>query len=95
MASDKEAALARIVFSPVRAGQTWRHVKSGGKYIVVAVALEEATLTPVVVYRGHDDVVWTRPLDEFLRGENGRWRFVNDDDPCSLTAAVAYLSRYA
>ncbi len=61
----KQQALAEIDRSPVRVGQRWRHYK-GGEYDVVAVALLEATLDPVVVYAGRDGVVWIRALHVFL-----------------------------
>lgn len=45
----------------------WVHNKSGGVYSVVGVALEEATLTTVIVYENLDGgPMWTRPAREFL-----------------------------
>ncbi len=78
-AFDKTAALAKILLSPVRVGQTWQHTKTGGCYVIVALAIEEATLTPVVVYKGSNEIVWTRPLDEFIGRKGAERRFVNDD----------------
>lgn len=49
-------------------GLDWLHTKSGGIYRAETVALCEADLTPVVVYRGADGIAWTRPLAEFLDG---------------------------
>lgn len=53
-------------------GSVWEHVKTGRSYRIVAHALAEATLTPVVVYTPADEnawqVVWTRPAAEFLDG---------------------------
>ena len=47
---------------------TWRH-RSGGLYTVTCVALEESTLTPVVVYQGDETGLrWTRPVEQFLDG---------------------------
>jgi hypothetical protein len=48
-------------------GTPYVHAKTGHRYEVVAVALEEATLSPVVVYRAIDapQLTWTRPLGEF------------------------------
>lgn len=51
----------------------WKHVKTGGLYRIEAFALEEATLTPVVVYRkreaGKDNgTMFTRPCAEFFDG---------------------------
>lgn len=43
----------------------WQHVK-GGIYTVVLVAIREEDLTPFVVYRNGDGIVWVRPLTEFL-----------------------------
>lgn len=44
-----------------------KHQKTKNSYKVVTVALEEATLSPVVVYEDSEGLVFTRPLDEFLR----------------------------
>lgn len=75
MSDDKKnAALRRIDEAPVRARQTWRHVK-GGVYSIVAVGIDEARLEPVVVYVGHDGIVWTRDLDVFLGEKDGAPRF--------------------
>lgn len=53
----------------IRDGQWYRHVQTGGAYYVVAIATEEATEQPVVVYHGRQDGrYWTRPLGEFSDG---------------------------
>jgi hypothetical protein len=48
----------------------WRHKKSLREYVVSGVALEERTLTAVVIYNAVDDGLWpcrfTRPILEFL-----------------------------
>lgn len=90
---DKAMALESIRTAPVKAGQVWRHARSGWKYFVMAVGLEEATLAPVVVYSGHDGVVWTRRLSVFLSRKDGSWRFINDDDASVMTMAAAYVER--
>jgi hypothetical protein len=51
----------------------WKHVKTGGLYRIEGFALEEATLTPVVVYRKRDTAgslgaMFTRPCTEFFDG---------------------------
>lgn len=44
----------------------WRHVATGGEYVILAEALEEATQRPVTVYRSlGTGITWTRPRDEF------------------------------
>ena len=44
----------------------YRHYK-GGLYTTLYVAIEEATLTPVVVYRSHQNTaLWTRPWADFI-----------------------------
>lgn len=63
--TQKDQALKAIDDSGVRAGQTWRHHK-GGRYTVIAVGIEEATLIPQVIYAGGDGVVWVRRLVVFL-----------------------------
>lgn len=62
---EKNKALRAIDESGVRAGQSWQHFR-GGRYSIIATGVNEATLTPVVVYAGHDGVVWVRPLTSFL-----------------------------
>lgn len=49
----------------------WKHVKTGGVYAVLGVAVEEATLRPVVLYRKAGDAhatIFTRPAAEFMDG---------------------------
>lgn len=65
----KEQALFQLDASEVRAGQRWKHTKTGSIYTIVATGLAEATLAPVVIYAGHDGVVWVRALNVFL-GDN-------------------------
>jgi hypothetical protein len=73
----KEQALWMLDASEVRAGQTWRHVKTGNRYTVIATGLDEATLAPVIVYSGHDGVVWVRTLEVFTGNtEEGKARFL-------------------
>lgn len=62
----KEAALAAIDQTQLRAGQRWRHYKTGGVYQVIATAILESTLEPAVVYAGKDGVVWVRSMSIFL-----------------------------
>jgi type IV secretory pathway TrbF-like protein len=55
----------------VPAGSRWRHRRSGRLVTVACVALEEATLTPAVVYREDASLVpLVRPADQFC---DGRW----------------------
>jgi hypothetical protein len=50
-------------------GEVWRHVKTGGRYLVICMALEEASETPVVVYRDMEKgATWARPAREFMDG---------------------------
>lgn len=52
--------------SKVEIGREYKHFK-GGAYLVVAVALEEMNLAPVVVYKQVETgIVFTRPMDSFL-----------------------------
>lgn len=45
----------------------WRHGKSGRVYQVVVVGLEEGSMRPVIAYWSTtSELVWVRPLDEFL-----------------------------
>lgn len=75
--STKDEALYLIDASEVRGGQRWKHVKTGNVYTIVAAGIAEATLTPVVIYTGHDGVVWVRALAVFLENnDDGRPRFI-------------------
>lgn len=61
-------------------GTVWRHAKSGGVYRVECVAIEEATLSVVVVYRLRDGaapVTFTRPYREFT---DGRFTIIEEKD---------------
>lgn len=54
----------------------WKHVKTGNYYTIVGFAIEERTLTPVVVYQPIEagvKTMWTRPCHEFFDG-----RFVQE-----------------
>jgi hypothetical protein len=78
--TEKDKALKAIDDSGVRAGQSWRHYK-GGRYTVLAVGLEEPTMTPQVIYAGHDGVVWVRRLVVFLENIDAQVpRFVRGDE---------------
>lgn len=65
----------------------WKHVKTGGVYAVVGVAVEEATLRPVVLYRKAGDAyatIFTRPAAEFMDG-----RFIHSEGPPFKGGVVA------
>jgi hypothetical protein len=75
--SPKDEALFQLEASEVRAGQRWKHTKNGDDYTIVATGIAEATLTPVVIYVGHDGVVWVRALRVFLENNaEGKPRFI-------------------
>ncbi len=79
--STKDEALYLLDASEVRAGQTWKHTKTGNTYTVIATGIAEATLSPVVIYAGHDGVVWVRGLDVFLsNNDEGKPRFLLIDE---------------
>jgi hypothetical protein len=57
------------------AGDYYRHVKSGGNYTVICVALEEATEKPVVIYQSQQDHrIWSRPMEDFMDGRFKKFR---------------------
>ena len=62
--------------NPIILGRFWRHEKTGKHYEVLGTGYIEATLTPCVIYRrkSGDDIVWVRPLEEFL---DGRFEDIN------------------
>ena len=67
--SEKDRAQAELAALPVKVGQIYTHYK-GGKYEVIALALKEDTLEPLVIYRSpaHGDTVWARVYD-YWNGE--------------------------
>lgn len=67
MANDaKIQAVAKSTEGP-QPYEIYRHYKTRGLYAIDARAIEEATLTPVVIYRSlQDKVVWSRPLADFV-----------------------------
>lgn len=65
---DSLVSAVREAGAAVPPASTWRH-RSGGLYAVTCVALEESSLTPVVVYADAETGLrWTRPVLEFLDG---------------------------
>ncbi|HLC48885.1 MAG TPA: DUF1653 domain-containing protein [Candidatus Andersenbacteria bacterium] len=64
--SEKDNAQASLAALPVKVGQWYTHYK-GGAYEVIALALKEDTLEPMVIYRspGHGDTVWARVYEDW------------------------------
>lgn len=66
-----EAAERELGFERLNPPPRWRHKANGHEYGILCVALEEATLTPLVVYRPlnviFDRCYFTRPLQQFLQ----------------------------
>ena len=61
---------------PVTEG-AWFHDTTEHYYQILTLALQESTLTPVVVYQDMvNNTVWTRPVAEFFDG-----RFTRKDVP--------------
>lgn len=56
----------------VPVGSRWRHLRTGGYYIVTGLAMSEGDLTMLVCYRNvksdPDTVPWARPAEQFLDG---------------------------
>lgn len=48
----------------------WRHIKTGGVYVVMCPAVIETDAVPAVAYAiaNGDGTVWVRPVTEFLDG---------------------------
>ena len=79
--STKDEALHRLRACEVHPGQRWQHATTCGTYTIVATGLAEATLSPVVIYEGHDGVVWVRALDAFIgQNDEGKPRFTLLED---------------
>lgn len=62
----KEEAQEALGKLPIHVGDWFTHYK-GGKYEVVALALKEDTLEPLVVYRSpqHSNTVWARTYSDW------------------------------
>ncbi len=63
---EKDTAQARLAALPVKIGQIYTHYK-GGEYEVIALALKEDTLEPLVIYKslGHGNTIWARGYDDW------------------------------
>lgn len=70
-----------VIFDLVRPGTIVRHSKRGTRYEVITMGKLEATLVEHIVYRSlADDVVWIRPLTEFMgNNDEGAPRFVVEE----------------
>ena len=65
----KEAVHKIAVFYYPKKAQLYQHI-NGNIYTVMAIANEHSTrpeYPPTVVYRGENDLVWCKPLENFLR----------------------------
>lgn len=64
--SEKDRAQAELAKLPVKVGQRYTHYK-GGEYKVIALALKEDTLEPLVIYTSpqHNDTVWARVYEDW------------------------------
>ncbi|HSX25001.1 MAG TPA: DUF1653 domain-containing protein [Candidatus Andersenbacteria bacterium] len=64
--SKKDRAQAELEQLPVKIGQVYTHYK-GGEYTVIALALKEDTLEPLVIYTSpqHNNTVWARGYDDW------------------------------
>ncbi len=68
----------------------YQHHK-GGKYEFYALAYDEPTLTPLVVYRSvKDGTVWVRTAAEFFGKCESNW--IVEDAPTSLTQRFTPLN---
>ncbi|MEO0678848.1 MAG: DUF1653 domain-containing protein [Pseudomonadota bacterium] len=59
-----------MVQAEVPTGSVWRHVKSGGRYMVIGYCWLEATAQPAVLYARDEpeSEIWARDAAEFLDG---------------------------
>ena len=58
------AYILKNAYKTIKLGQ-YTHIKTGMNYNVTGIALEEKTVTPVVVYRDANNIIWTRDLQDF------------------------------
>ncbi|QFR59703.1 hypothetical protein VBApiPXC38_16 [Acinetobacter phage VB_ApiP_XC38] len=65
----KEAVRKVAQYYYPKHGQLYQHI-NGNIYTIMAIANEHSTrpeYPPTVVYRGENDLVWCKPLENFLR----------------------------
>lgn len=64
--SKKDIAQGQLEKLPVKIGQIYTHYK-GGEYEVVALAVKEDTLEPLVIYKSpqHNNNVWARAWNDW------------------------------
>lgn len=64
--SKKDEAQAALQKLPIKVGEWYTHYK-GGEYEVIALALKEDTLEPLVIYRNpqHENTVWARVYSDW------------------------------
>ena len=64
--SEKDKAQAQLAALPIKVGQWYTHYK-GGEYDVIALALKEDTLEPMVIYKSpqYGNTVWTRVYEDW------------------------------
>lgn len=62
----KDQAQAALAALPVKTGDIFTHYK-GGEYKVIALALKEDTLEPMVIYKSpnHGNTVWARTWEDW------------------------------
>lgn len=60
--SKKDIAQAELRKLPITIGDMYVHYKAHGTYEIIALALKEDTLEPLIIYRalGHGGTVWAR-----------------------------------
>ena len=64
--SAKDIAQAKLAALPIKIGDIFTHYK-GGEYEVIALALKEDTLEPLVIYTSpsHGNTVWARVYEDW------------------------------
>ncbi|MBI3256053.1 MAG: DUF1653 domain-containing protein [Candidatus Andersenbacteria bacterium] len=68
MADEKDTAQEKINNLPVKVGQHYHHFKSHkDTYEIIAIAIQEDTLEPLVIYRSlKRGTVWSRTAENFM-----------------------------
>ncbi|WP_172298333.1 hypothetical protein [Pseudoruegeria sp. HB172150] len=75
-ALDKAIAALDLNDRKAPPGSLWRHLKSGGRYMVHGHVILEATLEPAVIYSSSlAGTPWCRSAEEFF---DGRFECIDD-----------------
>lgn len=66
--------MSRTMTEIPKAGETFRH-QSGRDYTVICLAKDDDREELLVIHKGEDGAIWSRPIGNFMGLRNGLPRF--------------------